>query len=184
MAPGKVRIIAGKWRRRKLDVIDAPDLRPTPDRVRETLFNWLAPHIEGARCLDLYAGTGILGFEALSRGAASAMLVDSNPAVVKALALQAEKIGADGATAVCMDAGQWLKQNQEQFDIVFLDPPYSNGELTTIVAGLLDSGMLRRGSLLYVEADEEFSTDDPRLSGLRSARAGVVKFRLFEYSGS
>ncbi|MEX2353659.1 MAG: 16S rRNA (guanine(966)-N(2))-methyltransferase RsmD [Gammaproteobacteria bacterium] len=184
MVPGKVRIIAGEWRRRKLDVVDATGLRPTPDRVRETLFNWLAPHIEGAHCLDLYAGTGILGFESLSRGAATATLVDSNPAVVKMLETQAKKLETDSAEIICTDARQWMKHNRKQFDIVFLDPPYSKNELAGIVAGLLESGMLRRGALLYIESDGEFSTDDPRLSCLKSGQAGVVNFRLFEYSGS
>ena len=107
-APGKVRIIGGKWRSRKLDVVEARDLRPTPDRVRETLFNWLQPWIDGATCLDLYAGTGSLGFEALSRGAAAVTMVDSNRTVTDALHRQALRLDAGGLRIVQEDAARFL----------------------------------------------------------------------------
>jgi len=183
MGPGKVRIIAGKWRSRKLDIIDAVALRPTPDRVRETLFNWLGVYIEGAHCLDLFAGTGILGFEALSRGAATVTMIDSNPAVVKALQTQARKLEAGAAEIICADALQWLAINRRKFDIIFLDPPYSKKHLDNVLTRLLEGDFLGPGALLYLESDDVFSTDDPRLYGLKTGRAGTVNFMLYKYSG-
>lgn len=180
--PGKVRIISGKWRSRKLDVIEAEDLRPTPDRVRETLFNWLQPYIEGAYCLDLYAGSGILGFEALSRGAAAVTLVDNNNAVVKNLALQAAKLEASGLEITCAEASQWLKSCPRQYDIIFLDPPYSKNQLGHIIGQLLNCACLHQGTLLYAESDQDFSYDDDRLRVLKSSKAGAVHFKLYEYS--
>jgi len=182
MGPGKVRIIAGKWRSRKLEVIAAEDLRPTPDRVRETLFNWLSAYIEGATCLDLFAGSGILGFESLSRGAAAVTMLDSNPAVVKMLQTQVTKLGADGADILRADALVWLKTNSRQFDIVFLDPPFSKKQLGNVVVQLLNCGTLHHGSLLYIESDEEFTYEDPRLQVLKQGKAGAVHFMLFDYS--
>ena len=179
--PGKIRIISGKWRSRKLDVIEAPDLRPTPDRIRETLFNWLQPYIEGAHCLDLFAGSGILGFEALSRGAASATLIDSNNSVVKNLALQASKLQASGMEVICADASHWLKSSHKQYDIVFLDPPFSKNQLGQIIGQLLNCVCLHPGTLLYTESDDDFSYDDDRLQLMKSGKAGAVHFKLYEY---
>lgn len=136
--PGRVRIVAGKWRGRLLPVADAETLRPTAGRIRETLFNWLASRIEGARCLDLYAGSGALGFEALSRGAGSAVLVDIDDAVVQRLRQSARSFGAQYAEIVRADAFDWLQSaDAGVFDIVFLDPPYgdeSTGELCRLLA--------------------------------------------------
>ena len=180
--PGKIRIIGGKWRSRKLEVIDTEDLRPTPDRVRETLFNWLRPCIEGAVCLDLYAGTGALGFEALSRGAAEVSMVDRNPVVVRALELQAEKLGAQGLDIICADSMEWLKNCRKKYDIVFLDPPFSKMLLGKLVDQLLNCDALHRGSLLYVETDHDFKYDDTRLHVIKTGKAGVVQFMLFEHT--
>lgn len=182
MSAGKVRIIAGKWRSRKIDVIDVTDLRPTPDRVRETLFNWLSPYIEGASCLDLFAGSGILGFEALSRGAASVTMVDSSLAVVKALQVQAIKLVADGTEIVCADALTWLGTNTKQFDIIFLDPPFSKKLLGNVISQLLHYAPLHSGTLLYTESDEDFINEDPRLRHLKQGKASMIHFNLFEYS--
>jgi 16S rRNA (guanine966-N2)-methyltransferase len=179
--PGKIRIIGGTWRSRKLDVIDAVDLRPTPDRVRETLFNWLHPYIEGAHCLDLYAGTGSLGFEALSRGAATVVMLDSSSAVVKNLKVQATKLAASGAEIHCTDTMQWLSGCTRQFDIIFLDPPFSRNQWGQIISQLLNCGCLHTGTLLYVESDQDFSHDDVRLQLLKSGKAGIVHFSLYEY---
>lgn len=178
--PGRIRIIGGTWRSRKLDVVDAVDLRPTPDRVRETLFNWLQPYIEGAQCLDLYAGSGILGFEALSRGAATVVMVDNNAAVVKNLRTQAEKLAANGAEIHCTDTMQWLSSCTRRFDIIFLDPPFSRNQWGQIIGQLLNCGGLHAGTLLYVEADQDFSYEDVRLQLLKSGKAGIVQFRLYK----
>ncbi len=179
--PGKIRIIGGNWRSRKLDVIKADDLRPTPDRVRETLFNWLQPYLEGARCLDLYAGSGILGFEALSRGAVAVTMVDKSNPVVKNLRLQADKLAATGAEIVCADAMRWVQSCSRQFDIIFLDPPFSQNQLGLIISQLLNCGCLHAGTLLYAESDQEFSHDDARLQMFKTGKAGVVQFRLYKY---
>src|SRR5262245_38024853 len=125
MKPGQVRIIAGKWRGRRLAVPDVKDLRPTPDRVRETLFNWLAPVIAGSRCLDLFAGTGVLGFEALSRGAAYVEMVDQSEKVMATLKEELAQFGANNAQIYRANVPVQLKSPSEPFNIVFLDPPYN-----------------------------------------------------------
>ena len=123
--PGSVRIIAGEWRGRRIPIVDEADVRPTPDRVRETVFNWLQASIAGARVLDLYAGTGALGFESLSRGAAEAWLVEQDARLVEALYAQAESFGAK-PRIVRQDAAAFLRGSAPQrFDVVFLDPPYA-----------------------------------------------------------
>lgn len=127
--PGHVRIIGGRWRGTRLPVADAPGLRPTPDRVRETLFNWLQPRLQGARVLDLFAGSGALGLEALSRGAREAWLVEHDPAQVESLRETVARLGAgDDAHVVRADALAWLRAPlQGRFDIVFVDPPFASG---------------------------------------------------------
>ncbi|MDX1550554.1 MAG: 16S rRNA (guanine(966)-N(2))-methyltransferase RsmD, partial [Lysobacter spongiicola] len=128
-APGQVRLIGGRWRGSKLPVADIEGLRPTSDRVRETLFNWLMPVLPGARVLDLFAGSGALGLEALSRGAATATLVERDPLLATALAQVAARLpGGEAATVVQADALAWLPaQPRGSFDIAFLDPPFSAG---------------------------------------------------------
>src|SRR5689334_3621339 len=122
---GRIRIIAGTWRGRLVDIPDGTAVRPTPDRVRETVFNWLREVIEGARCLDLFAGTGVLGFEALSRGAAEAWLVEQDAKLVEALRAAAQKFGAT-PQIVRRDVLAFLREPPAvRFDIVFLDPPYA-----------------------------------------------------------
>lgn len=181
-APGKVRIIGGKWRSRKLDVVEARDLRPTPDRVRETLFNWLQPWIDGATCLDLFAGTGSLGFEALSRGAACVTMVDSNRTVTEALRRQAARLDADGLRIIQEDAMRFLASRPGSFDIVFLDPPFADQGLDQVIKALIDCGALHQGSLVYVESGEEVAPGGVPLRRVKSARAGKVRFCLLVYS--
>ena len=132
--PQSVRIIAGTWRGRRLQVPRGSDVRPTPDRVRETLFNWLSPHVEGARCLDLYAGTGALGLEALSRGAREAVLVEHDRVLVGALESNARMLGAN-ARIVAAKAERFVDRPMGSFDIIFLDPPYTVS-LEPIIASL------------------------------------------------
>jgi 16S rRNA (guanine966-N2)-methyltransferase len=120
----EVRIIGGKWKRRKVAFPDRPTLRPTPNRARETLFNWLAWHIDAARCLDLFAGSGALAFEALSRGAQHATLIDNDAQVVRALHKSRDQLGADNCTIVQSSALEFLRQATSVWDIVFLDPPF------------------------------------------------------------
>lgn len=127
-APGSVRIIGGRWRGSKLPVADAPGLRPTSDRARETLFNWLQPMLPGARVLDLFAGSGALGLEALSRGAREALLVERDPARVRSLEASCDKLGAgDAAKVLRADALELLRAPLHgRFDLVFLDPPFDD----------------------------------------------------------
>ncbi len=150
--PGSVRIIGGRWRGTRLQVPQHPGLRPTSDRVRETVFNWLQPHLPGARVLDLFAGSGALGLEALSRGAASAQLVEADQQL--ALALQATIDRLDAATHAAVHAGDaldWLRSGQETgFDIAFVDPPFDAGLWPAVLALL--PARLAVNAWLYLES--------------------------------
>lgn len=151
-APGQVRLIGGRWRGSKLPVADIEGLRPTSDRVRETLFNWLMPVLPGARVLDLFAGSGALGLEALSRGAATATLVERDPLLATALAQVAARLpGGEAATVVQADALAWLPaQPRGSFDIAFLDPPFSAGLWEQALAAV--DPLLGASAWLYVES--------------------------------
>ena len=179
--PGQIRIIGGRWRGRKIRVAGAGDLRPTPERVRETVFNWLAPRIEGAACLDLYAGSGALGFEALSRGAAGVALVEADRGAAAALRRNRALLRAEAAEIIEADALRWLRRrhNPAGYDIVFLDPPFQAGLLRRSCELLLAGGCLRTPAYLYAEAAAEWA--HPRLRTLKSARAGRVCYGLHEY---
>lgn len=150
-SPGQVRLIGGRWRGTRLPVADIDGLRPTPDRVRETVFNWLAPVLPGARVLDLFAGSGALGLESVSRGADSAVLVERDPGVVATLRALAGKLeGADAVEVVQADALQWLRSAAPgRFDIAFLDPPFASDALEPALAGVLP--LLAPGGWLYIE---------------------------------
>ena len=153
MAGGAVRIVAGRWRGRRISVVDEPSLRPTPDRVRETLFNWLAPSLAGASCLDLFAGTGALGFESVSRAASSAVLVESNPRVSAALLRTCSRLDADDSVAIVEDdAISWLERAPAaRFDIVFVDPPSRLGLHAPALALLIERGWLSSDAQIYLE---------------------------------
>lgn len=180
MKPGTVRIIAGEWRGRRLKVPDIKDLRPTPDRVRETLFNWLAPYLPDAHCLDLFAGTGVLGFEALSRGAASIVLVDASPEVVKVIKEQLVQFKASGGDVYRAEIPQQLHVPVQPFDIVFLDPPYQSGLLLSTCQYLETHGFLAENALLYLEASETIKDNDLPSNWriIKTSQAGQVAFHL------
>jgi 16S rRNA (guanine966-N2)-methyltransferase len=177
---GRLRIVAGKWRSRLLPVADAPGLRPTAARIRETLFNWLADRVEGARCLDLFAGTGALGFEALSRGAREVVFVDSSAAVIGNLKSSAESLGADGATFVQGDAVRYLARPAQAFDLVFIDPPFASDVLEDLCRLLEEGGWLNARARIYLEQDR----DQPLPSVpdgwtiVREKTAGRVRYAL------
>lgn len=172
------RIIAGVWRRRKLKFPPLPGIRPSPDRVRETLFNWLQDHIEGARCLDLFAGSGALGLEALSRGAAATVFVDRERDVTEALRGHLATLQAQGGEVMQADALAWLGGRPSPFDIVFLDPPFDAGLLPG-VARALDGGWLKPGAFIYMEYPADQVPAVPaHWSPWRESRAGRVGFRL------
>lgn len=170
-----VRIIGGLWRSRIVEFPDAPDLRPTPDRVRETLFNWLGQDLTGLTCLDLFAGSGVLGFEALSRGAAAAVMLEKDPAALRALRENAKKLGARNLNVVSGDALEFARESRARFDVVFVDPPYRLGLQTAALA--LVRGLLNEQGRAYVESASFFEA--PRgWTILKSARAGSVHFHL------
>ena len=178
----RVRIIAGQWRGRKLAFPDRPGLRPTPDRVRETLFNWLQPVIPGARCLDLFAGSGALGWEALSRGAAEVVMVDSDSQVVQSLKESGKQLAPQGLSVIRSTALDYLAGPAKPFDIVFLDPPFRQGLLTGCIHQLENSGWLAPHAWIYMESETSLqaSTLPPGWEISRSKRAGQVSYNLAE----
>ena len=180
MHPGQVRIIGGKWRSRRLSVPDVKDLRPTPDRVRETLFNWLAAKIAGAHCLDLFAGTGVLGFEALSRGAQQVVMVDQSPEVVKCLQAELKKFDAENGSVYQAVVPQQLQPALHPFDIVFLDPPYQSELLRACCFYLEDKNFLADDAYIYLEAGQIIKDNDLPANWrlIKSQRAGQVFYHL------
>ncbi len=152
---GRLRIVAGKWRSRRLPVAEESGLRPTSARIRETLFNWLASTIEGSRCLDLFAGTGALGFEALSRGAREVVIVDNSARAAAALKECVKVLEATGARIHQVDAISYLKREPEPFDIVFLDPPFADDLLEDLCRLLSEGKWLADGARVYLEQDRE-----------------------------
>jgi len=179
--PGRLRIVAGKWRSRLLDIANVPGLRPTSERIRETLFNWLRPTIPGARCLDLFAGTGALGLEALSRGAADVVFVEKSPLAVKVLRDNVQTLAATTADVRQGDALAFLQAPPgDKFDIVFLDPPFAADMLGDLCRLIDEASVLDGGALVYLEDDRARpETDLP--SGwriLKSKTAGNVRYSL------
>jgi 16S rRNA (guanine966-N2)-methyltransferase len=177
--PGRVRIIGGAWRGRRIPVLDSEGLRPTGDRARETLFNWLNAYIPGAECLDLFAGTGALGLEALSRGARAACFVELESRAAEQLTAVTRKFGAVGAQIVCMDARQYLQGAKHPFDIVFVDPPFA-GPAHDELCTLLSQGWLREDGWVYLEMTRERALPEmPQDWAVhREKTAGQVRFAL------
>ena len=176
----RIRIIGGRHRGRKLRFADLPGLRPTGDRMRETLFNWLQPRIAGARCLDLFAGSGALGLEAVSRGAGKVVMVDRAHQVVRQLRENVELLGLDNTVVVQANGIEWLSSSAQPFDIVFLDPPFADRLLPLSLRLLAEGGWLAAGARVYLENDA-----GQRLPGLpeqlvleKSKRMGQVVFGL------
>lgn len=194
-APRQVRLIGGQWKRTPLPVLDQEGLRPTPDRVRETLFNWLNHLLhgewQGVRCLDLFAGTGALGLEAASRGAGQVTMVESSPAAVRQLETNKAKLDAKQVSIVRHDASRFVQQAAARgesggFDLIFLDPPYQQEWLSMLLPAC--RGLLATGGYLYAEAemplDREIRPD--WLAGwnvVRADKAGMVHFHLLEPTG-
>ncbi|CAM3789489.1 16S rRNA (guanine(966)-N(2))-methyltransferase [Xenorhabdus thuongxuanensis] len=178
---GQIRIIGGKWRGRKLPVPDSDGLRPTTDRVRETLFNWLMPRIQGARCLDCFSGSGALGLEALSRYASHATLIEYDRNVAKQLSANLALLKAENANVVQSNALQYLNGTGTPFDVVFLDPPFRKGMLTETINLLESNGWLAKESWIYVEAETESAATEvpPNWQLHREKTAGQVAYRLY-----
>jgi 16S rRNA (guanine(966)-N(2))-methyltransferase RsmD len=178
-APGKVRIIGGLWKRTPLQVPNKEGLRPTPDRVRETLFNWLFTlrgGMEGAHCLDLFAGTGALGLEAASRGAAHVTLVERDASLAAALTATCAKLKADQVLVCPGDGLQVARQLRGPFDVVFLDPPYQQQLLEAALVAV--TPILAENGLVYAENDAELAFSGWKL--IRQDRAGSVHFGLLQ----
>ena len=172
------RIIAGQWRRRRLHFPALPGIRPSPDRVRETLFNWLRDRVEGASCIDLFAGSGALGLEALSRGAASVTFVDKERPAAEAIRGHLELLKAEGGEVVQADAFAWLAGTPKAVDLVFLDPPF-DADLVPQACARLAQGWLKAGAWVYVEHAVERVPELPAgWQVLKESRAGRVGFRL------
>lgn len=176
---GVVRIIGGQWRSRKLHFRSAEGLRPSSDRIRETLFNWLSAHIAGARCLDLFAGSGALGLEALSRGAAHCQFVEKDSASASQIRQHLATLNCADGEVYASSAGQFLANSAQPWHIVFLDPPFNKGLLQPALDTLRDC--LEEGALVYVEtAKGEAFTPPPTWQLLKHKAAGQVEYRLFE----
>lgn len=179
--PGSVRIIGGQWRGRRVPVPDSEGLRPSGDRCRETLFNWLQPFLHKAKCADLFAGTGVLGLEAVSRGAASAALVEKSRTVASVLRQSVGMLGARQVAVVEGDALSWLAQQApSSMDIVFVDPPFALNMAEKVMASLAQTQALRPGGLVYLEsaAPDLAPVTGPGWEVLKEKRLGEVRMQL------
>lgn len=187
-APHEVRIIGGLWKRTPLSVVDAPGLRPTPARVRETLFNWLGQDLSGWRCLDAFAGTGALGLEAASRGATESVLVERDAALVARLQATKTRLKADAVRIERTDALSALRQRAgENLDVIFLDPPFADGGNEALFAEALGASAQAVGpeGFVYLEAPRLWTAEQLQPLGLephREGRAGAVSFHLLRPS--
>ncbi|MDH5776620.1 MAG: 16S rRNA (guanine(966)-N(2))-methyltransferase RsmD [Gammaproteobacteria bacterium] len=181
----QLRIIAGQWRSRKLSFPSIEGLRPTPDRVRETLFNWLAPTIEGARCLDLFSGSGALGLEALSRGAGEVVMLDQNSKVIRQLKENLSLLDCTQGKVVQSDAISYLQSCPDRFDIVFLDPPYRQNLIAPCCALLAQNSLLNPGAAIYIELEKEASLPELPTDWTltRSKTAGQLAYHLVVVGG-
>jgi 16S rRNA (guanine966-N2)-methyltransferase len=181
----RIRIIGGRWRGRRLSFPDSIGLRPTPDRVRETLFNWLNPIIDGARCLDLFAGSGALGIEALSRGAAEVVFVEQNPQAVQALYrnLNHLQVQAMSVYVARTDALRWLTKSERRtgqvFDIVLMDPPFRHRLIEPVCRALDQYGWLAPHASVYLEMEHDLKVELPQSWRLqRKKSAGQLDYCL------
>jgi len=176
-----LRIIGGQWRGRKLNFPDLEGLRPTGDRIRETLFNWLAPSLPGSRCLDLFAGSGALGLEALSRGAGETLMLEKNPTAAAQLSANLDRLGSESGRVITTDSLHWLtRELPRPFDQVFIDPPFDADLWQACIDQLANRPWLAEGAGIYLETDpgRTFNTPDSwRLH--RDKTSGQVRYRLF-----
>lgn len=180
-AGGHIRIIGGKWRGRKLPVPSLAGLRPTPDRVRETLFNWLATDIQGASCCDLFCGSGALGFEAASRGASSVILVDQHKKVASQIAKNLTLLKTDNILFQQRNVLEFLAKDARPFDVVFLDPPFKQNLIAPSINLLEQNGWLKPNSMIYIESESSLTKlTVPQCWVLyREKISGQVCYRLY-----
>lgn len=175
--PGEVRILGGRWKRTPLPVPDRAGLRPTPSRVRETLFNWLGPSLEGWQVLDAFAGTGALGLEAASRGASAVTLLEQDAAQVAALARVVHKLQADTVQVQRAEALAWMARTAQRFDLILLDPPFGAGLFEQALQAA--NACLAPDGCIYLESDREPAALPPGLGAWKSGRAGAVRYGLW-----
>ena len=180
---GVIRLIAGQWRGRKLPVLPLTGLRPTPDRVRETLFNWLQGDLYQARCLDLFAGSGALGFEAISRGAANVVMVEKNRLAAQQLADNITLLKTEQIQLQQGDAYDYLKITSQTFDIIFLDPPFHNNHIEALLAEIMQRKLLNPQGLIYLEYESEIALDLSKwsLKPIKQTQAGQSQAVLLSY---
>jgi 16S rRNA (guanine966-N2)-methyltransferase len=183
--PGRIRIIGGNLRNSRLNVPDLPGLRPTPERVRETLFNWLMPTMAGVRALDLCAGTGALGIEALSRGAEAVQFVEPDASAADALRGNLSRLKARGGEVAGLDAARFLQRTPQPFGLVFLDPPFASQLWATLAQKLEEGGWLAVSAQIYVESPRGQVPVLPTNWMLhREGQAGEVRYALYRRTGS
>jgi 16S rRNA (guanine966-N2)-methyltransferase len=175
-----IRIIGGLYRGKKLYFPDLEGLRPTPDRVRETLFNWLMHCIRDARCLDAFAGSGALGLEAFSRGAAQVVFLEQSPLAYANLHKTITAFNSPKLKLLKTNALDYLHHGQEEFDIIFLDPPFAQNYLPQCMANLTERHLLKRGGLVYLESDTAIQLDEQQWRQVKLKKAGQVMYGLFE----
>ncbi len=175
-----VRIIGGLYRGKKLHFPEIEGLRPTPDRVKETLFNWLMNDIRGARCLDAFAGSGALGFEAHSRGASRVVFIESSLKAFANLKQIAASFNASSLEVINAKAEDYFAKSSECFDLIFLDPPFSKNYLPQCLHLLAQSKLLAKGGLVYLESGEKLNLDPEQWLERKSKKAGQVIYALFE----
>ena len=181
---GQFRVIGGQWKGRKLKFIEVEGLRPSLDRVRETLFNWLQSDIHGARCLDLFAGSGAIGIEALSRGASHLDFVELNKKAVRQLETNLGLLDADDGNVIHQDAKQFLDKIDQAYDIIFIDPPFHKGIAQEILSKLAQTNLLKEGALIYLEMEQNLEVDIPQSwELLKDKKAGQLQYRLYQFSG-
>jgi len=175
-----IRIIGGKYRGKKLHFPLAEGLRPTPDRVRETLFNWLMNDICGSKCLDAFAGSGAIGFEAYSRGALSVKLLENNSKVYLNLRKEANHFNSPLISIEKNDACKFLIETKEKFNIIFLDPPFAKNYLPICINAIENSDVLEKDGLLYIESGEEININKSVWQELKAKKSGQVIYSLFK----
>ena len=177
-----IRIIGGQYRGKKLSFPAIEGLRPTPDRVRETLFNWLMNTIHDARCLDAFAGSGALGFEAFSRGAGKVVLIEQHAAAYTNLKKVALLFNSPKLATINQDACTYMQQTKEQFDIIFLDPPFVENHIPECITILENTSILAPGGLIYLESAQEITLDPAIWTQVKQKKAGQVFYGLFSRS--
>jgi 16S rRNA (guanine966-N2)-methyltransferase len=183
----QVRIIGGSLRSRKISFPDGDGLRPTSDRIRETLFNWLQFDLQGKRCLDLFAGSGVLGIEALSRGASRCVFLEKNSTAANSIAKNLEHLGLESGQVVCSDGLQWVKSPNnrgQKFDLIFADPPFASNYIDTLFESLGSTQLLAPGCKLYIESPISLKEEKSMATwqALKSKKAGNVFFSLWRHN--